>query len=56
MLQHMDNVVAASCILYFQDGIFDQFEQNKVCILTVIKIGIVKLIVQHDMIFSISFM
>ena len=51
----MDNM-EASCVFYVKVGTFNQFEQSKICILTVNKMGIVRLTVQHDMIFSLSFM
>jgi len=54
MLQDMDNM-EASRGLYFKVGIFNQLEQSKVSVLTGTKIGIVRLPVQHDMIFALSF-
>ena len=54
MLKDMANL-EASCILYVKVGTFDQHEQSKLCILIITKFGIVKLILQHDMIFSLRF-
>jgi len=55
MLQDMDHI-EASWVFYVNVGILDQLEQNKFCVLTVTKLGIVVLTVQDDSIFSVSFM
>jgi len=55
MLQVMDNM-EASCVFYFKVGTFTHLEQCKITLMTVNKMGIVKLTVQHDLIVSISFM
>jgi hypothetical protein len=55
MLQVMDNM-EVSCIFYVKVGTFTQLEQRKISLITVHKMGIVKLTVQHDLIVSISFM
>jgi len=55
MLQVMDNI-EARCIFYVKVGTFTHLEQSKISLMTVNKSGIVTLIVQHDMIVSISFM
>ena len=55
MMQGMDNM-EASCILYVKVGTLVQLEQSNACILTVTKIRIVMLTIQHDMIFSLSSM
>jgi len=55
MLQDMDNI-EASCLFYVQVGTFTHLEQSKIANLTVNKLGIVRLTVQHDLIVSISFM
>jgi len=47
MLQDMDNM-EGSCVFYVKITTFDQLEQSRVCVLMMTKIGIVKLIVQHD--------
>jgi len=54
-LQGMDNV-EASCIFYVKIGKFNQYEQSKICLLTVNKIQIVRLTVKHDLIVSLHFM
>jgi len=55
MLQDLDNM-EASCIFYVKVGTFTHLEQSKTALLTIDKTGIVKLTVQHDFIFSVSFM
>jgi len=45
----------ANCIFYVKVGTFDHLEQSKICHLTINKMGIVRLTVQHRMIISISF-
>jgi len=54
MWQDMDNM-AASCVFYVKVGMFNHFEQSKISLLTVNKLGIVRLILQHDLIVSVSF-
>jgi hypothetical protein len=46
----------ASYIFYVKVGTFAHLEQSKTALLTVNKMGIVTLTVQHDFIFSASFM
>jgi len=55
MLQDMDDM-EASYVFYLKVGMFDQLEQYKICILTVTKMGIVMLTVQHDLNVIVSFM
>jgi len=54
MLQDMDHM-EASGVCYVKVGTFDQLEQSKICVLTVISVGIVTLIVHCDMIVSLCF-
>jgi len=51
----MDNM-EASCVFYVNVGIFTYLEQGTISLLTVNKMGIVRLTVQHDLIVSVSFM
>ena len=53
MLQDMDDM-EASCILNVKVGMFDQLEQSKICVLTVTKMGIVILNVQHNLNVSVG--
>jgi len=55
MLQDMDNM-EASCIFYVKVGTFTHLEQSKVSLLTVNKLGIVRLTIQPDIIVTVSFM
>jgi len=55
MLQDMDNM-EASCIFYVKVGTFNHLEQSKICHVTVNKLGLVRLTVQHDLIVSVSSM
>jgi len=55
MLQDMDHM-EASRVFYVKVRTFDQFEQSKICVLTVISVGMVTLIVRYDMIVSVCFM
>lgn len=55
MLHNMDHM-EPSCIIYDKVGMFDQLELSKICILNVAKLGILRLNIQHDLIFSIWFM
>jgi len=55
MLQDMDNM-EASCVFYVKVSTFTHLEQSETSLLTVIKSGIVRLTIQHDLIVSISFM
>ena len=55
MLHDMDDM-KGGCILYVMVGMFDPVKESKVCVLTITKIAIAKLIVQHVMILSLSFM
>jgi len=41
----MDNM-EATCVHYVKDGMFDQQEQRKICVLTVTKLGIVMLTIK----------
>ena len=54
MLQHTDDITA-SCVCYVLVHKFDQLEQRKITVSTVTKLGIVILIVQYDMVISVSF-
>jgi len=47
-MDHME----ASCVFYVKVGMFDQLEQSKIYVLTVISLGIVMLTLQHDLIVS----
>jgi len=55
MLQDMDNM-EASCVFYVKVSTFTHLEQSKTFILTVNKLGIVRLTIQHNLIVSVSFM
>ena len=55
MLQDMDHM-EASRVFYVKVRTFDQLEQSKICVLTVISVGIVTLIVRYNMIVSVCFM
>ena len=55
MLHEMDHM-EASGVFYVKLCTFDQPEQSKICVLTVISFGIVKLTVHHDLIVSICLM
>jgi len=55
MLQDMDHM-EASRVFYVKVRTFDQLEPSKICVLTVISVGIVTLIVRHDMKVSECFM
>jgi len=55
MLQDMDHM-EASRVLYVKVRTFDQLEQSKICVLTVISVGIVTLIVRYDIIVTVCFM
>jgi len=55
MLQHMDHM-EANFVLYVKVGTFDQFEQSEICVLTFSTLGIVMLITQQYLKFSICFM
>jgi len=48
----MDHI-QASWVFYVKVGMFDRLEQSKMSILTVTTLGIVMLILQYDLIFSI---
>jgi len=52
MLQEIDHI-EASCVLYVKVGRFDQFEQSKISVLTVISLGIVILTVDYDLMVSV---
>jgi len=54
MLQDMDDM-EASCNLYVKFGMFDQFNQIKICISTVTQMEIVMLTIQHNLIVCVSF-
>jgi hypothetical protein len=51
-MDHME----ASRVFYVKVRTFDQLEQNKICVLTVLSAGIVTLFVRYDMIVSVCFM
>ena len=51
-MDHME----ARRVVYVKVCTFDQLEQSKICVLTVISVGILTLIVRYDMIVSIWFM
>jgi len=55
MLQDIDHL-GASRVFYVKVRTFDQLEQSKICVLTVILVGIVTLIVRYDMIVRVCFM
>lgn len=55
MLQRMDHMVA-SYVFYTKFGMFDQVEQNKLCVVTFSTLGIALQTVLHDFIVSICFM
>jgi len=54
MLQDMKHI-EATCIFYVKVGMFDQLEYSEICVLTVRTLGILMLSLQHDLIFSVSF-
>jgi len=54
MLQDMDHM-EASWVVYVRVPMFDQPEQSKICVLTVISFGIVMLTVRHDLMVRVSF-
>jgi hypothetical protein len=54
-LQVMDNM-EASCVFSVKVGMFTHLEQCKITLITVNKMGMVKLTLQHDLIVSVSFM
>jgi uncharacterized membrane protein YwaF len=54
MLQDMDNM-EASWVCYVKVRTFDQLEQSKICLFTIISAGIVTLIVRYHMIVSVCF-
>jgi len=55
ILQDMDDTEAC-CVIDVKAGMPDRLESSKISILTVTKMGIVMLTVQHDLIVSVSFM
>ena len=55
MLQGMNNM-EASCVFYVKVGTFTHLELNKNSLLTVNKMGKVRLTVRHDLSASVSFM
>jgi hypothetical protein len=55
MLQHMDHMEARQ-VFNVKVRTFDQLEQSKICVLTVISVGIVTLIIRYDMIVTVCFM
>jgi len=54
MLQDMDHM-EASRVFYVKVRMFYQLEQSRICVLTVISVGIVTLIVPYDMSVSVCF-
>ena len=55
MLQDMDNM-EANCVFYIKVCTFAHQEQSKTSLLTVNRMGIVRLTTQHDSIVSVSCM
>jgi hypothetical protein len=55
MLQDID-YMEASLVFYVKVHMFDQYEQQKICILTIISFRIVMPNVHHDFIVSMWFM
>jgi len=55
MLQVMDHM-EATFILYAKIGTFTHLERSKNTLLTINKMGIVRLTIHHDFIASVSFM
>ena len=55
MLQDLDSM-EASCVFYIKVGKLNHLEHSQIWLVTVNKAGIVRLTVQHTMIFSVSFM
>jgi len=49
-------VIEARCIFYVEVGTLNQLEQSKICVLTVTILGIAKLTVHHELMFSICIM
>ena len=52
MLQGMDHM-KTSCVIYVQDGKFDQFQQSTISVLTITSLGIVMLIGVYDLILNV---
>ena len=50
-MDHME----ASGVFHVKVHSFDQLEQNKICLLTIISFGIVTLTIRHDFIVSVYF-
>jgi len=55
MLQVMDNM-EVSCIFYVKVSTFTHLDQSPIAIFTVDESGIMMLIIQHEIIVSVSFM
>ena len=55
MLQDMGNM-EASCVIYVKVSTFTHLAQSETTLLTVNQSGMVRLIVRHDLIVSVSFM
>jgi len=55
MLQDMDSM-EASCICYVKVGKLNHLEQNQIWLVTVNKVGMFRLTIQHDMMVTVSFM
>jgi hypothetical protein len=55
MLKDMDSM-EARFLSYVEVSTFNQFEQSKIFMLTLTKVGIVMLTIQHDSIFSVCLM
>jgi len=55
MLQDIDHI-EASCIFHVEVGMLNRLEQSKIGFLTIIKLGIAMLTINHYMMFSVSFM
>jgi hypothetical protein len=55
MLQDMDNM-EASCVIYVKVSTLTHLAQSKTTLLTGNQLGMVRLIVRHDVIVSVSFL
>ena len=55
MIQDMHNPEGC-CIFYLKVGTCNHLEQSTICLITVNRMGIVRLTVQHDMSSIVSFM
>jgi len=55
MLDDMDHM-EARWVFHVKVGMFDQLEQSKICILTIITLGLLMPTIQHELVFSVCFM